>query len=331
MPSSAVPVIRLGGIDEIARAKKKASVASELRSACVDVGFFYLQDHGIDPDLLRRVFQQSELLFDLHVEEKRRLSDPVLSRGYTAMEEETLDPAVQKRGDTKEGFYVGLDISASDPRYNPGKLRGPNQWPSPHTTSLKDCDAFRSTMEEYFAQMKALAFRVVQLLALALNLPETFFDGSFRDDEVVASLRLLHYAPVESKPEDGIYACGAHSDYGMITLLATDENPGLQILTKDDVWIAVPPIPGAFVVNLGDMLERWTNGLFRSTRHRVLTFNKAHRYSIPFFYEPSFDTVVTCLDVCCSDDYPPRYPPTTAGQHLVDKYRQTHADFRPEE
>ena len=89
--------------------------------------------------------------------------------------------------------------------------------------------------------------------------------------------------------------------------------------------------PIAFVVNLGDMLERWTNGLFRSTKHRVLTYNRAHRYSIPFFYEPSFDTVVTCLDVCCTEDDPPKYRPTTAGQHLVDKYRQTHADFRPEE
>jgi isopenicillin N synthase-like dioxygenase len=329
--SCAIPIIRLsGGAGAELTGPDKAEVVARLRSACVDVGFFYLQGHGIGADLTRRVFEQSRLLFELDDAEKKRLSDPVTSRGYTAMGEETLDPAVQTRGDTKEGFYVGLDIPESDPRYDPAKLRGPNQWPSPETTAMEDCDAFRSTMLEYHEKMRALAFRVVRLLALAIGLPETYFDDCFRDDEVIASLRLLHYAPVESRPQDGIFACGAHTDYGMITLLLTDGNPGLQILTRDGAWVDAPPVPDAFVVNLGDMLERWTNGLFRSTPHRVLTFNKAHRYSIPFFYEPSFDTVVKCLDACCSSENPPRYAPTTSGEHLVGKYKQTHADFRPE-
>ena len=116
----------------------------------------------------------------------------------------------------------------------------------------------------------------------------------------------------------------------MITLLLTDEQSGLQIF-HDGKWIDVPPRPSAFVVNLGDMLERWTNGLMKSTKHRVLTSGENERYSIPFFYDPAFETVVKCLDICTDADNPPRFPPTTAGEHLVGKYHETHADFDPEE
>ena len=100
----------------------------------------------------------------------------------------------------------------------------------------------------------------------------------------------------------------------MITLLATDDTPGLQILTKDGTWMDVPPKENAFIVNIGDMLERWSNGLYKSTVHRVLTSGEKERYSMPFFFEPSFDTVVECLPVCCSKDNPPKFPPTTSGK-----------------
>lgn len=165
-------------------------------------------------------------------------------------------------------------------------------------------------------------------MALALELPKNFFDKDFNDP--MALLRLLHYAAVESIPDKGIYAAGEHTDYGMITLLLTDQTPGLQVLSKAGQWIDVPHKKGAFVVNLGDMLERWSNGLFRSTPHRVLMRGDSERYSIPFFYEPTFDARVVCLDVCCSDDNPPKFEPTTSGIHLLNKYRETHADFRPE-
>ena len=138
------------------------------------------------------------------------------------------------------------------------------------------------------------------------------------------------YAKEESRPEDGIFACGAHSDYGFITLLLTDEHPGLQIYHKE-VWMDVPSRPNAFVVNIGDMLERWTNGLFVSTKHRVLTSGDYERYSIPFFFEPTFETIVECLESCCSESNPPKYsyPSITSGQHLLNKYAETHADFEP--
>jgi isopenicillin N synthase-like dioxygenase len=300
------------------------NAVSALKAACVDVGFFYLEGHGIDPTDLERVFDESRKLFDLPLNEKEALSDQVMSRGYTAMQEETLDPLVQTEGDTKEGYYIGRDIPTTDPRYDPVKLRGPNQWPNkdvlPH---------FQSTMEHYHKTMSSIGFQVVQLLAIALGLEKTYFDDCFLQ-EPIETLRLLHYAKRESKPEEGIFACGAHSDYGMLTLLSTDEHSGLQILYRGK-WMDVPPKPHAFVVNLGDMLERWTNGLMKSTQHRVLTSGEYERYSIPFFYDPSFETVVECLDVCTDENNPPRYPPTTAGEHLVSKYHETHADFAPPE
>jgi isopenicillin N synthase-like dioxygenase len=302
----------------------------QLRTACIDVGFFYLKGHGIEPSFIDTVMEESKKLFELPLQSKRALSDPVMSRGYTAMEEETLDPSLQKKGDTKEGFYIGRDIPATNIQYNPAKFAGPNCWPTPATTpELADCDKFRKTMETYFDRVTTLGVQVVRLLALAIGLPENSFDESFT--KPLAVIRLLHYAAEQSKPEEGVYACGAHSDYGMITILLTDQNPGLQILSKQGVWISAPPVKDCFIVNLGDMLERWTNGWFRSTKHRVLTGGDCERYSIPFFYEPNFDTVVKCLDVCCSDSNPPKYPPTTSGQHLLDKYKQTHADFQPDD
>ena len=303
-----------------------------LRRACVDYGFFYLEGHGLKASFLDDVMAQSKALFDLPLESKLQVRDVILNRGYTAFEEETLDPSTQSKGDTKEGFYIGQHVPKDSPEYNPAKLKGPQPWPTAETcgNNAFDCATFQSTMETYLKETAHVAFRLVQLLALAIGVDdEHYFDAAFEDPFAV--IRLLHYAKEKSQPEEGVYACGAHSDYGMVTLLLTDENPGLQIYTQQGEWVDVPPRPHAFVVNLGDMLERWTNGMFRSTRHRVLTNADSERYSIPFFYEPSFDTQVTCLDVCCSEDNPPKWPPTTSGQHLLDKYKETHAEFEPQE
>eukprot|EP00527_Entomoneis_sp_CCMP2396_P005767 CAMPEP_0198152656 /NCGR_PEP_ID=MMETSP1443-20131203/60728_1 /TAXON_ID=186043 /ORGANISM="Entomoneis sp., Strain CCMP2396" /LENGTH=248 /DNA_ID=CAMNT_0043818749 /DNA_START=65 /DNA_END=807 /DNA_ORIENTATION=+ len=242
--ATSIPVISLEHSDD--------EVSKQMRNACIEHGFFYVKDHGVSSFTLQSVMEQSEALFALSLEEKKSLSDPVLSRGYTGMQEETLDPGNQTEGDTKEGFYIGRDIPESHALYNPAKLRGPNQWPK-----AESLPKFRSAMEDYSNKLSALALRLVRLLALSLHLPKDFFDKSFEDP--IATIRLLHYdCSLRSNPGKGIFGCGAHSDYGMITILLTDENPGLQLFTKNKEWIDVPPIADAFVVNLGDMLERWT-------------------------------------------------------------------------
>jgi isopenicillin N synthase-like dioxygenase len=236
--TSSLPVCRIPTVD-----MGDPDAAIQLAFICKDVGFFYLEGHGLTPDEIDCVFRESRALFALPTEQKIKLSNKVMSRGYTAMQEETLDPANQTEGDTKEGYYIGRDIPIDDPRYEPEKLRGPNQWPEKSVLP-----GFRPKMEDYHARLTNLAMDVVRLIALGLGLKESHFDEDFRDS--IATLRLLHYARKESNPEQGIYACGAHSDYGIVTLLLTDENPGLQIHHRGE-WIDVPPRPYSFVVNIG--------------------------------------------------------------------------------
>ena len=312
-----IPTISLGAPTD--------EVSAALRDACTTVGFFYLKDHGITDRLLREVLRQSAVLFALPDDQKRTLSDPTLERGHTRFGEETLDPAHQPtRGDTKEGFYIREEASAMDV----SKLQGPNVWPTPTNCQLTDdqCRAFRKTMETYLSDATKVCLRLVRCFALAVGSDPCVFDRHFTKPET--TLRLLRYSTEASDQKAGLYACGAHSDYGMITLLLTDENPGLQVQSNDGNWMGIPPKRGAFVVNIGDMFERWTNGRFKSTQHRVITPKGAdQRYSVPFFFGPNFNALVECLESCQDSEHPPRYPPITAGQHLLDMYKKTHADF----
>lgn len=324
---------------------------SDLRDACLHTGFFYLENHDIPSDLILKVFEQSKKLFtSLTLPEKKQLSDSVLSRGYTAFEEEVLDPSKQKlsgRGDTKEGYYIASDKK----EYNPSKLHGPNIYPTPETCESwteKECEEFRDVMDTYFKEASRVGFEVVRLLALAIGVKEDYFDNYFTDP--MAALRCLHYSSEPSDPTKGLFACGAHSDYGMITLLLTDENPGLEIYHQGKWEKIMPPSRSSgeikFIVNLGDMLERWTNGNFKSTLHRVVTPSnqdeKIERYSIPFFYEPNFDAIVECIECCLYETLleeegenkvrqkmERKYDPIKSGDFLLQKYKETHTDFTP--
>ncbi|EIE25730.1 oxygenase-like protein [Coccomyxa subellipsoidea C-169] len=295
-------------------------LAAQLRKACIDTGFFYVFNHGVAQDLIEQIFEENRKFFALPEAARREILVDKNNRGWTPLSEETLDRANQTEGDTKEGLYFGREVPA-DSTEAAQPFTGPNQWPSPELLP-----EYRRVTNTYFSAVTDLGMRMLRLLALALGLAPDYFLPMF--GRPMLFLRPLHYIPRRSQPDQGIFAAGAHSDYGMLTLLATDDAPGLQIwLPSAGRFVDVPPKPGAFIVNLGDMLERWTNGLFKSTLHRVVTDGSRHRYSIPFFFEPNFDTRVECLPCCCGPDNPPRYPPTTSGQHLLDKYAQTHAGF----
>lgn len=187
-------------------------------------------------------------------------------------------------------------------------------------------------MEAYSSALHALALKLIRLLALALDLPASFFEAPGFFDAPMLFLRLLRYAPERSVPEAGVFGAGAHSDYGMLTLLATDENAGLQIQPRgaasaSDAWIDVPVRSHSLIVNLGDMLERWSNGRFLSTRHRVVSVSGRERFSMPFFFEPNFRCSVECLPTCTSPSNPPRFPPITAGEYLLSRYAATHEAY----
>ncbi|KAF1314393.1 Gibberellin 2-beta-dioxygenase, partial [Globisporangium splendens] len=318
------------------------SASEQLRKACTEVGFFYLVNHGIPQTLLSQVYAEMANFFHQPAEEKQKVLANEYMRGYTLMNEETLDPDVQTQGteraawgilcDTKEGYYIcrHVDLGSDEMKY---PLHGPNLFPDE-----AKFPTFKKTTEAYHAAMCKLGFRVAQVFAEAAGAKGSFdAEGMFDNVDCFASLlsirpmaalRLLRYGAVKSDIQSGVFGAGAHTDYGLITLLSTDENPGLQIFCEGE-WIDVPPRADAYIVNIGDMGERWTNGVFQSTRHRVVNITGKERYSVPFFYEPNYTCTVECFPSCVSESNPAKYPPTTSGEHLVEMYRQTHAAFDP--
>lgn len=277
----------------------------------MNCGFFYLINHGIEEDLLSRVFDESRKFFELSVGEKMKLVRKN-NRGYTPLYAEKLDPSLTSKGDSKEHF----DISP------PEETSSLNHWPEEALLP-----SWRLTMEDYYKNILDVGRRLLSLIALALNLAEDFFVKVGALDRPNGFLRLLHYPGCLEQSDHEVFGASAHSDYGMVTLLATDGVRGLQVcrdkVRQPQVWEDVNHINGAFIVNIGDMLERWTNCLFRSTLHRVLPGQE--RYSMAFFLDPNPDCLVECLPSCCSEASPPRYPPIRAGDYLQERFRLTYA------
>ncbi|GMQ07190.1 hypothetical protein CsSME_00051492 [Camellia sinensis var. sinensis] len=272
---------------------------SLLKQACLDSGFFYVINHGISQEFMDEVFYQSKSFFDLPVSEKMKVLRNKKHRGYTPLFNQSLDPGNQIHGDYKEGFVIGIEVPENDPDIEK-PLYGPNVWPPSDILP-----GWRETMEKYHREA----------LQEMLGKP-------------IATLRLLHYEGSVSDPMKGIYGAGAHSDFGLITLLATDDVYGLQICKDKDAkpqkWEFVAPLKGAFIVNLGDMLERWSNCIFRSTLHRVLG-NGQERYSIAYFVQPSHDCLVECLPTCQSQENPPKFPPIKCETYILQRYKDTYA------
>ncbi|CAM9447850.1 unnamed protein product [Laminaria digitata] len=179
-------------------------------------------------------------------------------------------------------------------------------------------------MQDYFDRMHAMGIRLSGLLSIGLGLDPAFFEGFF--SESMSALRLLHYSSEVSNPEKGVYGAGAHSDYGMMTMLATDDVPGLQVRVNGE-WCDVPPRPGAFICNIADMLQRWTNDHLKSAVHRVVNKLGRERYSIPFFFQPNYDAEVACLPQFCSEGSPAKYPTLTSGKYLSGLYSERTQDF----
>jgi isopenicillin N synthase-like dioxygenase len=232
--------------------------------------------------------------------------------GYEPLRGQTLEEGMPP--DLKEGFYIGPDVISDDLAGRFGI--GPNQWPA-------DLSGFRATMTAYFAAAQDLAIRVMNALALALDLPADHF-AAF-NHHPACRLRLVHYPPQPAHPEPGEKGCGAHTDFGSITLLLQDDAGGLQIQDTDTgAWFEAPPVPGTFVVNCGDLIARWTNHRFRSNPHRVINRSGRERYSVPFFFSGNYDFVVECLPTCLAPGEEPLYPPITTETHLADRYAATY-------
>ena len=315
-PNLAPPIVSLAGMRS-GNAADRVEVAKIFRAACLDKGFLYIIDHDIPQELIEAVFVQTRRFFALPFERKREvdMAHSPYHRGYEPLRGQALETGTPP--DIKEGFYLGNELPEQDPRVKAGLFdHGPNQWPA-------DLTGFRETLDVYYDRMEILCRLTMRTLALALDLPEDHFEH-FCDD-AVSNLKLLHYPPQLANAHPDEKGCGAHTDWGAITYLLQDDVGGLQVWDEGHGWIDAPPVEGAFVLNLGDLIARWTNDRFRSTLHRVINRSGRERYSVPFFFTGRPDHEVVCFPTCLAPGEIPKYPPTTTLEHLKTMYDRSYA------
>jgi len=286
--------------------------AKELGESFERFGFAIVADHGIPSGLIARAEEKAKAFFALPEEVKRRyhIAGGGGARGYTPFGIETAKGATAY--DLKEFWHVGRELPPGHPYQ---ELMAPNVWP-------EEVQSFRDTFLELFAAFDRTGLRILEAIARYLGLADDYFVDTVRDGNSV--LRLLHYPPI---PGDGPNVrAGAHEDINTITLLLGAEEAGLQLLDRDGNWLPVTPNEGELAVNIGDMLQRLTNGVLRSTTHRVVNpppeRRGKSRYSMPFFLHFRPDFMIEALPGCVGDDRPRKWEPITAHDYLLERLRE---------
>ncbi|OBC00839.1 2OG-Fe(II) oxygenase [Mycobacterium sp. 852013-50091_SCH5140682] len=311
-PFTSVPVIDISGLRSGRRAERE-QVAAEVGAAAREVGFFYISGSGVDEALFDRMLAVTEEFFALPVEEKMRsyIGLSRCHRGYVPVGEEGVESGTP---DLKEAFDTALDLPADDPDYLAGNpMLGPNTWP--------DVPGFAEAVTAYYRAVLGVGQQLLWAFATALGEdPEVFRRHATKSP---SQLRLVHY-PFNPDAQDG-QGIGAHTDYECFTLLKPTA-PGLEVLNGAGAWIDVPPVDGTFVVNIGDLLELWTNGTFVATSHRVRRVTQ-ERYSFPLFFNVDYDTEVRPLPQFVTTGAPQR-PGLRAGEHLFAQTAQTFSYLR---
>lgn len=296
-------------------------VARQIDQACRQWGFFYIKGHPISAARIAELKAAAVDFFARPDAEKLRIdiTQTRHHRGYGAIASEQLDPG--QPCDLKETFDMGLHLSAEHPEVLAGKpLRGPNRHP--------DIPGWQALLEQHYLDMHELAKTLLRAMALALGIERDFFDQRF--EQPISVLRLIHYPPRQTASSSEQQGAGAHTDYGCVTLLYQDDAGGLQVQNRQGQWIDAPPIDGTFVVNIGDMLARWSNDLYKSTPHRVISPLGVDRYSMPFFAEPHPDTEISCLPGCQNPEHPAKYAPISCSDYMLSRFAETYA-YRREE
>jgi isopenicillin N synthase-like dioxygenase len=314
--AKSIPVVDLEG----------AGVPEAINRACRDTGFFYVANHGVPQALVDAQFDCARRFFALPAEQRLALDmkNSLATAGYEPIEGQTLDSqdadAEKAPPDLKESFYCGMELPGEH-LWAQKRIRsfGHNQWPDESGAM----SGFREQTLRYQETMRTLGDRVLGQLALSLELPESFFAAFY--EMPAMTLRLLRYPPHPQHARANQLGAGAHTDWGGITLLAQDGLGGLEVRNVEGEWIAATPVPGTFVVNLGDLMQRWTNDVYRSNMHRVRNNSSSRdRYSIAFFYGPSPDARIECIPTCTSAEQPPRFAACTAAQHMYEMFRRSY-------
>jgi isopenicillin N synthase-like dioxygenase len=302
------------------------AVARQIDTACTEIGFFQIVGHGLDAGVESAAWQAAHDLFALPDDRKLAVAIPpgdAYGYGPYGVERLAASLGAHTPPDLKETFSIGPFEAAPAGLGDPAAafVYSPNRWPA----GLPGIDAvFRA----YYDELAALVERVMAAMAVGLDLDDAWFVPFI--DRHTSALRVLHYPDPRGQPvEPGQLRAGAHCDYGTLTLLRQDAAlGGLQVRDVHGAWHDVPSVPGAYVVNVGDVLARWTNDRWRSTVHRVVvppgdTTERCERYSIAFFHNANWDARIGCIPTCLAEGATPRYEPVLAGRHLMDKFRST--------
>jgi isopenicillin N synthase-like dioxygenase len=325
MPKAAFPIVDLARFER-ASPSDKLALAAEVDQICRATGFLALAGHGVPETVIDAAWSKSQAFFDLPADEKQRASAPYpgYPYGYLGPQLEALAKSrnVDAPPDLKESFNGG-------PERPPDGMTDPQALAFCYAATIwPDApEGFVAAWRDYYAAMEDLAARIMRLFAAALRLPEDYF-ASFIDSPVSA-LRALNYPRQDAAPEPGQIRAGAHTDYGSLTILLPQAGSrGLEILTPDGAWTPVPPLSGAFVINIGDLMARWTNDRWVSTLHRVVNPSpenggNARRRSMAFFHQPNWNAEIRALEACLAPGETPKYGPVRSGPYLMSKFKST--------
>jgi isopenicillin N synthase-like dioxygenase len=320
---SRIPIVDVGEL--VAGRPGQRAVADQLGLACRESGFFYVVGHGVDEGLQNRLRDISRAFFALDTETKMKIrmaKGGRAWRGYFRVGDEL----TSGKPDQKEGIYFGEELPPDDPRVLAGTpLHGPNLFPEEPT-------GYREAVLDYMAALSSLGHRLMSGLALSLGLEESYFATHYTGDPLTL-FRIFNYPP---PPAADLWGVGEHTDYGMLTILLQDDAGGLEVKSRSH-WVPAPPVPGSFVCNIGDMLDRLTGGLYRSTPHRVRNPAPRDRLSFPFFFDPSFNAIVRPIDLPgpIADDKDDRWDRSsvhafegTYGEYLLAKVGKVFPELR---
>ena len=308
---SEIPVIDISALVSVQPGRQTTAgdidqTVAKIRDACTDVGFFYISNHDFDQGLVSEVAEMGRQFFALSMDEKERIAIDSRLRGYLPLYYRSYEGEERAATSHQEGFWMGYDrpVNIEHP------LQGPNQWPAVP-------QGLRKSMDNYLAAIEPISASLQRGFALALGLDELYFLPLF--DDPTSRLKINHYPPQNNDITEHNLGVVPHTDSGGYTILWQDQHGGLQIQSKNGEWVGAPPIDNTFVVNIGNIMQYWSNGRFSSTPHRVINRGNNDRYSIPMFVNPNHGAIVEPL-VNRSN---PGFEPFLYGDYQVDLWRRT--------
>ncbi|SKA32586.1 Isopenicillin N synthase [Enhydrobacter aerosaccus] len=303
-----IPVVDVAGLYSSDPVAQKAA-AARIGAACDDIGFFYAVNHNVPVEIIDRAVAMADTFFHLPEQERLKVKADSNNRGYRDVWD-----SVHRNGKTnaRDSFDLGFPVTEDDPEVKAGTpLYAPNNWP--------ELPGFREAIETYYGETYKLGMKILEGFALYLGQPVDFFTRHFT--KPVADMVINHYLG-----NAGLHisdqASGPHTDHGIVTILWQDSLGGLEVMGKDGNWMQAAPLRGSFVINIGELMKRWTNGRFKATVHRVVHLRDMPRYSMPLFCNPNFRTIVDPRDLGVPESEV-QYPPVQSGEFLLSRFKAT--------